>query len=291
MKKFLRSRTMTRPKLIVFAIVAGIYTGIAALLPFFRDTSFQDISISFEWWILFGILIIMTSRSYPDSALNCFLFFLISQPIVYLVQVPFAGFGIFSYYKNWILWTVLTFPMGFVGYYMKKRNALGLLILTPILCFLGWHEYGFLPDAIFRFPHHLLSYVFCVVTSFLYVLLIFDKKPLKLAGCLLCAGITLACAAVVIIPNLHSNNTAYETTIKYSDEECPFDDSFTAALQDESLGTVTVTSEPIDGVPVFCIHARFTGTGTTELTLTNGEITYVFSLEIGRNTYHLEIKQ
>lgn len=84
---------VTWPRLILFAVAAGVYTGIMALLPIARDTSFADISISFEVWVLFGILLIVNGKTPLDSALKCFVFFLISQPLVYLVQVPFSDRG------------------------------------------------------------------------------------------------------------------------------------------------------------------------------------------------------
>ena len=101
MKKLFGSINLKWPRLIAFAVIAGVYTGIMAMLPAVRDTSFADISISFEWWILFGILIIVNSKTPWDSALKCFAFFLISQPLAYLVQVPFSslGWGIFGYYR------------------------------------------------------------------------------------------------------------------------------------------------------------------------------------------------
>ena len=77
---------LTWIKLIIFSIIAGAYTALMALLPLAKDTSFADITISFEVWILFGILIIMNSKSALDSGLKCFVFFLISQPLVYLIQ-------------------------------------------------------------------------------------------------------------------------------------------------------------------------------------------------------------
>ncbi len=75
MKRLFGGIDLTWKKLIVCAVIAGVYTGIAAMLPFTRDTSFRDISISFERWVLFGVLIIMNSRSNIDSALKCFVFF------------------------------------------------------------------------------------------------------------------------------------------------------------------------------------------------------------------------
>ena len=91
---------------------------------FTKDTSFRDIAGSLEWWVLFGIIIITNSKSPTDSALKCFVFFLISQPLVYLVQVPFSpmGFGLFNYYTYRFILTLFTLPMGYIGYYIKKET-------------------------------------------------------------------------------------------------------------------------------------------------------------------------
>ena len=47
----------------------------------------------------------MNSKSPVDSAIKCFLFFLISQPLIYLIQVPFSsqGWHIFVYYKLFLI--------------------------------------------------------------------------------------------------------------------------------------------------------------------------------------------
>lgn len=89
-------------------------------------TSFITINVTFEVWILFGIIIIMNSKSNFDSALKCFVSFLISQPPVYLIRAPFSrqGWKLFGYYKYRFAWTVLCFSMGYIGYWMKKDNRL-----------------------------------------------------------------------------------------------------------------------------------------------------------------------
>ena len=128
MKKLFGGLNLTWPKTILFAVLAGVYTAVMAILPITKNTSFADISISFEVWILFGILIITNSKTPKESALKCFVFFLISQPLVYLVQVPFNayGWGIFVYYKYWFLWTLFTLVMGYVGWYMRYEKWWGL---------------------------------------------------------------------------------------------------------------------------------------------------------------------
>ena len=48
LRKLFGGLNLTWPRLIVFAVIAGVYTGLMALLPAAKDTSFADISISFE---------------------------------------------------------------------------------------------------------------------------------------------------------------------------------------------------------------------------------------------------
>ena len=81
---------MSWKKLIIFAICTAVYTATMAIIPIAKDTSFRDIAATLEWWILFGVIIICNSKSPKDSALKCFIFFLISQPLIYLLQVPFS---------------------------------------------------------------------------------------------------------------------------------------------------------------------------------------------------------
>ncbi|MBQ7669877.1 MAG: hypothetical protein IJS45_04050 [Clostridia bacterium] len=147
-KKLFGGIDLTWPKLIIFALAAGVFTAVMALIPALHYTSFHTIAVSFEVWILFGILIIMNSKSNLDSALKCFVFFLISQPLVYLIQVPFSelGWSLFGYYKFWFIWTLLCFPMGFVGYWMKKGKWWGYLILLPMIALTGFSYFGYFSD-------------------------------------------------------------------------------------------------------------------------------------------------
>ena len=100
-QKLFGGMNLTWPKLIIAALIAGVFTAVMAIIPALHYTSFIAITVTFEVWILFGILIIMNSKSNLDSAWKCFVFFLISQPLVYLIQVPFSslGWGLFGYYK------------------------------------------------------------------------------------------------------------------------------------------------------------------------------------------------
>ena len=120
-KKLFGEIDLTWKKLILFAILAGVYTAIMAMLPIVKDTSFSDLTVTFEVWILCGIFIIMNSKSAKDSAVKCFVFFLISQPLVYLIQDVINHSQLFiTYYRYWFIWTIATIPMGFIGYSLKE---------------------------------------------------------------------------------------------------------------------------------------------------------------------------
>ncbi len=56
-KKIFKETDITWKRLIIFALIIGLYTGLTTLVPAFKNTSFADISISFEWWILLEYLL------------------------------------------------------------------------------------------------------------------------------------------------------------------------------------------------------------------------------------------
>lgn len=182
MKKLFGGINLSWKKLIIFAIVAGAYTALMATLPFTKETSFRDIAVYLEWWILFGIIIISNSKSPLDSALKCFIFFVISQPLVYLLQVPFShiGWGLFGFYKYWFILTLCTLPMGYIGYYINKKNWLSVIILLPMLTILAYRGLQYFTTMINNFPHHLLSFISCFVIIIFVVLNLFDKAKLKI---------------------------------------------------------------------------------------------------------------
>ena len=89
LKKLFGGINLPWPKLIIMAVAAGVFTAAMAIIPVFQNTSFITITATFEVWILFGIFIIMNSKSNLDAALKCFVFFLISQPAD--IAIPFAS--------------------------------------------------------------------------------------------------------------------------------------------------------------------------------------------------------
>ena len=286
MKKLFGSLKITWPRRIMFAVCIGLYTGIVAMVPAFRDTSFRDISIFFEWWILFGIIIITNSESPMDSALKCFVFFLISQPLVYLIQVPFndLGFGIFVYYKSWFMWTILTFPMGYIGYIcLKKNNWLSLLVLAPMMLLTGLEYFSYACEVTGFFPHHLLSALFCIAVLIIYPLCLLKDSKVKIAGLVLGA---LLISGGCIWGFTHP--ATYDTTVLVSSDSggFTFDDTYKAYFSDERFGTAEIVYE--SGIEDYMIRTSFHRLGKVDLIVEAPDGTKTtFSLDVARYTYEI----
>lgn len=199
MKRIFGGLNMTWPKMILFAMATGIYTGLVMLVPFLHDTSFQDIGVSYEWWVVFAVIVVVNCKKSWEAALKCFVFFLISQPLVYLVEILFGTLDFetcWRYYRNmWGPMTMLTLPGGFIAYFCKKQNVLGAVILglgNTIQACMALHYFG---TAVKHFPHHLLTALFCVASIFVMSFLIQKERKNRLISILL--PILLVAALVV----------------------------------------------------------------------------------------------
>ena len=161
MKKIFGELKMNWLTVIVFAIVTGVYTGIVMSISAFENTSIQDIGVTYEWWVIFAVIIVVNCEKSWEAALKCFVFFVISQPVIYAVEV-LAGhltleMAIFYYRQMWMGMTLLTLPGGFIAYFCKKQNLLGAIILgigNTIQAVMGAY---YASQAISSFPNHLLS--------------------------------------------------------------------------------------------------------------------------------------
>ena len=285
MKKFFGGINLTWPKLIIMSIIMGVYTAIMAMLNIAKDTSFSDLAVTFEVWVFFGIFIIMNSKSAKDSAFKCFIFFLISQPLVYLVQDVINNSNLFlTYYRYWFYWTIATIPMAFIGYYMKKDKWWGLLILIPMLLLVAEECAGYLSRTMFSFPRHLLTTIFCIISLIIYPLGIFKNKIAKIGG-LIISGLLIIIITVLCI----IKPPIYSTILISNGDKYTFDDSYTVYLTDKKYGDLSIKYD--NGIDDWMIYAEFKKAGNTELVLSSpdGKKT-VFDISISRNAYTLKEK-
>ena len=286
MKKLFGGIDLSFKRIIILAILAGVYTAIMAIIPGLKYTSFHTITVSFEVWILFGILIIMNSKSNKDAALKCFVFFLISQPLVYLLQVPFSwqGWNLFQYYRIWFVWTILCLPMGYIGYYMKKDKWWGYLILLPMVLLTAYSYSMYFSDFLFSYPKYILISLFCIATMIIYPLYIFNDKKIKTVG------VVVSSLLIVVITVLGLlNPPVYSTDILSSNDKNPFDDTYKVYLKDKKYGKLSIMRlEEIDG---YFVHAEFRKAGKTSFVLESSDGKMVeYNVSIKRDTYKVKKK-
>ncbi|MBQ6451560.1 MAG: hypothetical protein IJJ29_06520 [Solobacterium sp.] len=287
LRKLFGGLDLTWPKVIAAAVIAGVIAGVIAFLPVFQYTSFHALTVSMEVWILFGIILIMNSKSNMNSALKCFVFFLISQPLVYLVQVPYSalGWGIFGYYRYWFIWTVLCLPMGYIGYYMKKGKWWGYLILLPMIILTAFSYSTYFADYLFCMPRYILICLFCACAMILYPVVIFEDRRIRTFGAAVGAALVMILTVIGLL-----RPPVYRAEILGNNEEHPFDDSYTVSLADEKYGSVKIIYMP--EVEDYMVRAELRRMGSTVLTLVSpeGEKTE-FDLSVKRDTCRITQRQ
>lgn len=179
MRKIFFEQNITWGKTILLSIFCGIITGIIPLIKILDKTSFHNIAECFEIWVLLAMFINLNSKKPLEAGLKTFVFFLISQPLCYLIQVPFYsdGFEIFKYYTYWAILTVLTFPGSILAWYTKKGNWISALILSVALFLLNYELLEHFNTLTKSFPYQLLAVIFIIFEIILFVnMLFFDKK-------------------------------------------------------------------------------------------------------------------
>ena len=261
---------MTWPKVLVSAVAAAVITTLFLLLPVFRNTSFERMGVYVEAWILFAVIIMSNCKKPLESAVKTFVFFLVSQPLIYLFQVPFnsRGWALFGYYKYWFILTLLTFPAAFAGWYIRKKNWLSLLILAPVLIFLAYTSFDSLRFASAHFPRLLVTGLFCLAQVLLYVFAFTSDKRQKAAGLLVPLAAVIVIAAFV--PRIDINGTDF----------LPDDPVLTesAYVVTEGTGTAEITIAGTGEDSMVSIHG--TEFGATDFTIIDGGTEYRYTAEL-----------
>lgn len=255
---------------ILYAVATAVLTAIFLIVPIFQGTSFQRMGETYEAWIFFAVIIIANAKTPLDSAFKTFVFFLVSQPLIYLLQVPFSwqGWGLFHYYRYWFMLTLCTFPAAYIGWYIRKKNWLSLLILMPVLILLAIYGEGGLRYVIHRFPNQLILTVFCFLQIILYLCAFTEKVSQKIVGVLVPIAII---AALMFMPK----NVDFS-----SNQFLPGDPVLTknaiVSVEDTGIADISLSGAGENSTILIRVHAY----GDTVFTITDGDKEYRYNIRI-----------
>ena len=261
---------MSWGKVILFAIAAAVLTTVFLTLPVFKNTSFERMGVHLEAWIFFAVIIMSNCEKPLESALKTFVFFLISQPLIYLFQVPFSsmGFGIFQYYPHWFMLTLMTFPAAYIGWYIRKKSWLSLLILLPVLVFLTQIGVSSFQFAFGHFPYRLVTAVFCLLQVVLYLYAFTSDWRQKLAGFLI--PLALMFVFTALQPQVDINGT------HFLPDEPVLSESASVVAEDGGIAQITIERTGTDSM----VRIRSKQFGTMDFSIRDGETTYTYTVTI-----------
>lgn len=255
---------------ILYAVGAAVLTTVFLVVPIFKGTSFIRMGETLEAWVFFAVIIIANAKSPLDSALKTFVFFLISQPLIYLLQVPFSwqGWGLFQYYKHWFILTLCTFPAAYIGWYIKKKNWLSLLILMPVLILLAYLCEDGLKHVIHQFPSLLIMVVFCVLQVFLYLYTFTEKASQKIIG-------ALVPAAVIAVMLLLPKNVDFSSS-RFLPDNPVLTENAEVTVDNTGIADISVSGTGEDSTVQIHAHAY----GTTSFAIIDGDREYRYDISI-----------
>ena len=184
------------PAVILFAVVAGAYTGAVNSIPALANTSYIDIAVSFEWWIVFAVIIATNCKKPWGSALKIFVFFAISQPVVFAVEVALrsvdAQMAWYYYATNWGPKTLLTLPGGFLAYYVKDKRLVGGLVMGLTVAAQAVLGVSYIAAMLASPPRHLLSAVFCFGSAVVMLLCVQKNHRNRIVALAVAAALFVA---------------------------------------------------------------------------------------------------
>ena len=261
---------MSWPAVILYALGSAVLTAFFLIVPVFKNTSFQRMGETMEAWVFFAVIIMANCKTPAESARKTFAFFLFSQPLIYLFQVPFSwqGWHLFAYYPYWLIWTILTIPMAFAGWYINKKNWLSLLILTPVLFALTEYSIAAFRFSFRHFPLRLVTAVFCLAQVLLYLYVFTSNLRQKLLGFVLPAAAVLV--LLLMTPELEIN-AAY-----FLPDNPILTDAAIVTVEDAAIAEVSIAETGEDSM----IHIHSTRYGVTSMAIQDGEREYRYTLKI-----------
>ena len=261
---------MSWTAVILYALGSAVLTAFFLIVPVFENTSFHRMGETMEAWIFFAVIIMANCNTPMKSALKTFVFFLISQPLIYLFQVPFSwqGWHLFAYYKYWFVWTLLTFPMAFVGWRIKKKNWLSLLILTPVLFALTEYSIAAFRFSFRHFPFRLVTAIFCFAQVLIYLYVFTSNLRQKALGFVVPVVAVLFFS--LMTPELELNATYFLP------DNPILTDAAVITVEDAAIAEVSISETGEDSM----IHIHSNRYGITSITIQDGEQEFRYTLKI-----------
>ena len=240
-KKLFTEINMTWPKVIIFAVATAAVTAVINLIPALDKTSFKDIAVVFDCWILFAMIIIMNAKTWKEASLKTFVFFLISQPLIYLIEVPFVSMGweVFGYYSYWFKLTILTLPGAAIAFLVKRQDWLSVAVLSVATGYLGFKAMDDFRIMAGHFPYHMISFIFCILLAICLILVCFDDKKKRAAAIIVFVLVIIVDIAIL---GLGLKTETYDVQLDEGNWSVEIENSEVATVTfDEDTNTATFT--------------------------------------------------
>lgn len=188
-------------RVLLLSVASAVVTALLNCIPTLARTSFAAPAETLELWVVLAVLIIMNCSNVKEAMLKTFVFFLISQPLIYLIEVPFkeAGWSLFQYYPFWGVITVLTIPGAALAFRVKKGDILSAVILSVANFLLLLNGLSRISIVVYEFPRYLITLIFCLFFPFWFIVSLLKEKKSRIIAFLLAIAMILALICMYVV--------------------------------------------------------------------------------------------
>jgi phosphate starvation-inducible membrane PsiE len=94
---------------------------------FFRHTFLGPMASTYGYWVIFGSIVSLKSKTHIKAALNCFLFFALMNTAFYCFEWMVTGAFLTRYLLRWLGMTALTPIGGYLVYFAKEKKRISVI--------------------------------------------------------------------------------------------------------------------------------------------------------------------
>ncbi len=188
---------------VIFGVIAGVITGIMGSVPAFANTSLHDIAEGYEWWVIFAFVIAANCSKNWESALKIFVFFLVSQPLCFIVEVLAGAITPdMAWYYYRCIWgpaTLFTLPGGFIAFYISRQDVLGCIILGLGCSIQALMGMNYVVTMLSTPPFHLLSAIVSFASIFIMIFAIQKSKSRRVTTLAIVVAVAVALLVLTLL--------------------------------------------------------------------------------------------
>lgn len=121
----------------IFGIIMGILASIVNQNKSFDPTFIGPLAITYGYWVILGMFVVLKSKTAKLAGVNCFIFFVLMNISFYLYEYFITSIFQSNWLLKWLVMSLFTLIGGYIMWYWKSSKKWAWFLFIFPLFFLG----------------------------------------------------------------------------------------------------------------------------------------------------------